>query len=166
MQNLNPATDIYTGMDPTTSKYTNNLWYEICDVPAWNKMMKRVNEGLPPYENDKEDRTKGIAADAIVEEEVSETGSVKYGSVSVLNASKHSGAASGVANKLNASGFSAQAGNSNSTSNNCIIIYNEGNEAKAQGALEVLGDKFTVTKNDGSYPTNTDIVVIIGQNFK
>ncbi len=40
----------YMGMEPTTSKYVNNTWYEFCDVPAWRKMMSRVDQGLPPTE--------------------------------------------------------------------------------------------------------------------
>ncbi len=176
MQNLNTATDIYTGMDPTTSKYTNNLWYEICNVPAWNKMMERVNKGLPPYENDKEDPTKGVAADANAlsapQEETSSSSSeqsatpVKSGTVTVLNASNIKGAAGTVANRLNASGFTANPGNHSSKLEQCTIVYNGSNEGKALGAKDTLGDKFTVSKNDGSFPTDTDIVVVIGANYQ
>ena len=42
--------DIYTGMEPTTAKYINATWFELCDVTAWRKMMHRVDQGLPPTE--------------------------------------------------------------------------------------------------------------------
>lgn len=42
--------NIYTGMEPTTAKYINETWFELCDVTAWRKMMRRVDEGLPPTE--------------------------------------------------------------------------------------------------------------------
>ena len=42
--------DIYTGMEPTTSRYINETWYELCDTTAWRKMMRRVDQGLPPTE--------------------------------------------------------------------------------------------------------------------
>ena len=170
MQDLNTSTDIYTGMEPTTSKYTNNIWYEICNVPAWQTMMKRVNEGLPPYENDSQDATKGVAAEANSESErnTSTSGVIadKSGRVSVMNASNFNGAAGTIASQLNASGFTASATNANSKKDTCLIIYNKGNENKAAGAKEVLGSKFTVTQNDGSYPTDVDIVVIVGGNYQ
>lgn len=40
----------YMGMEPTTAKYINNTWYELCDTTAWRKMMRRVDQGLPPTE--------------------------------------------------------------------------------------------------------------------
>jgi len=40
----------YTGMEPTTARYINNTWYELCDTTAWRKMMRRVDQGLPPTE--------------------------------------------------------------------------------------------------------------------
>ena len=40
----------YTGMEPTTAKYINATWFELCDVTAWRKMMRRVDQGLPPTE--------------------------------------------------------------------------------------------------------------------
>ncbi len=170
MQDLNTATDIYTGMEPTTSKYTNNVWYEICNVPAWQKMMKRVNEGLPPYENESEDATRGVAAEAegsgSSSSQSSSTSPVKSGKVAVLNASNINGVAGNLANQLNASGFTANATNANSRKDSCLIVYNKGNENKALGAQEVLGSKFTVTQNDGTYPTDVDIVVVVGGNYQ
>lgn len=42
--------DFYMGMEPTTAKYINDTWYELCDTTAWRKMMQRVDQGLPPTE--------------------------------------------------------------------------------------------------------------------
>lgn len=47
---MDPENDIYTGMEPTTAKYINETWYELCDTTAWRKMMRRVDQGLPPTE--------------------------------------------------------------------------------------------------------------------
>ena len=167
MQNLNASTDIYTGMEPTTSKYTNNIWYEICNVPAWQKMMKRVNEGLPPYENESQDKTRGVAAEAEGDSQgSSDVTPIKSGKVVVMNASNINGIAGNLASKLNASGFTANASNANFKKDSCLIVYNNGHEGKAAGAQEVLGSKFSVTKNDGSYPTDVDIVVVVGGNYQ
>lgn len=61
MRGINIDTDVYTGMEPTTSLYTNNTWYEVCDVPAWRTMMMRVNKGLSPYSSTDQDPTHGAA---------------------------------------------------------------------------------------------------------
>lgn len=42
--------NFYTGMEPTTARYINSTWYELCDTAAWQKMMRRVDQGLPPTE--------------------------------------------------------------------------------------------------------------------
>ena len=42
--------NFYTGMEPTTARYINETWYELCDTTAWRKMMRRVDQGLPPTE--------------------------------------------------------------------------------------------------------------------
>lgn len=48
LRGLNTSTDIYHGMEPTTSKYVNQTWYEICNTAEWKKMMQRVDQGLSP----------------------------------------------------------------------------------------------------------------------
>jgi LCP family protein required for cell wall assembly len=47
---MDTSKDFYMGMEPTTAKYINNTWYELCDTTAWRKMMRRVDQGLPPTE--------------------------------------------------------------------------------------------------------------------
>jgi LCP family protein required for cell wall assembly len=63
MKDLNVETDIMTGMEPTDGILINDGWYELCLTDQWKKMMERVDQGLPPYdENDGEhDSTAGIA---------------------------------------------------------------------------------------------------------
>ena len=70
----------YTGMEPTTAKYINNTWYEFCDTPAWQKMMSRVDQGLPPTEE----------GDVDALETSPENGNVDY-TVSNSNSSSDSG---------------------------------------------------------------------------
>jgi hypothetical protein len=63
MKDLNVETDIMTGMEPTDGILINDGWYELCLTDQWKKMMERVDQGLPPYdENEGEhDSTAGIA---------------------------------------------------------------------------------------------------------
>ena len=63
MITLNADTDIMTGMEPTDGVLINETWYEICLVDQWKKMMTRVDQGLPPYDEAEGefDSTAGIA---------------------------------------------------------------------------------------------------------
>ncbi len=65
MRGINIDTDVYSGMEPTSSLYTNNTWFEVCDVPAWREMMMRVNKGLSPYSNADQDPTQGAAGSTL-----------------------------------------------------------------------------------------------------
>lgn len=47
---MDTSKDFYMGMEPTTAKYINDTWFELCDTTAWRKMMRRVDQGLPPTE--------------------------------------------------------------------------------------------------------------------
>ncbi len=59
---FNMSEDLYSALEPTVSSYENSTWYERVNEEAWSKMMSRVDQGLPPYENESEDPTAGIAA--------------------------------------------------------------------------------------------------------
>ncbi len=63
MKTLNVDTDIMTGMEPTEGVLINDGWYEVCLEDQWKKMMKRVDQGLPPYDvaDGEYDSTAGIA---------------------------------------------------------------------------------------------------------
>lgn len=61
MQSINVDTDIMTGMEPTEGVEIGDGWYEVCLTAEWNKMMNRVNQGLPPYEDGTYDSTAGVA---------------------------------------------------------------------------------------------------------
>ncbi len=51
--------DIYSAMEPTTAEYVNNTWYENVDQAAWDEMMRRVDQGLPPTEETEIDPNSG-----------------------------------------------------------------------------------------------------------
>ena len=53
--------NLYSGLEPTTSEYVNGTWYEKVNESAWQTMMSRVGQGLPPYEDASQDPTAGLA---------------------------------------------------------------------------------------------------------
>ncbi|MDO4590573.1 MAG: LCP family protein [Slackia sp.] len=66
MRGLDAEKDIYSAMNPTIPAYENEVWYEYCDLPAWQKMMGRIDAGLPPYEDDRRNANAGGTLDGTV----------------------------------------------------------------------------------------------------
>ncbi len=73
MKDINVSTDIMTGMEPTTSTYKNDTWYEICDTDAWKIMMERVDQGLSPTEDGNDDDMESNTAAELGDESSSDT---------------------------------------------------------------------------------------------
>lgn len=170
MKDINIDENFYSGQEPTISTYYDDLWYEICDTEAWQEMMRRVDAGLPPYANEEDDFTAGIAGS------ISTTGEQQYGgsvvaenepdysgTVSVLNGTDYDGLATGVAEDLSSRGFEATADSAASMWDYTVIVYNgDDSESKAKAIADVLGGNPTIISNDGSYPTNANVIVILG----
>lgn len=163
MKDLNTSTDIYSGMDPTISKYVNKTWYEICDTPKWQQMMQRVNDGLPPYPTADEDPTRGTAITSIIGNDGDDEGVIS-GSVSVLNGTGKPGIAAKYADKLTSAGFTAHADNA-VTHDHTTIVYNGEHEAEAKGVIKTLSANLKAKKNNGNYPTSSDVVIVIGKDW-
>lgn len=167
MKDLDTSKNMYSGIDPTISKYVNNTWYEVCDTQAWQKMMDRVNQGLPPYEKKADDPTHGIAGSVNGQKGTQEndTDVAFTGSVTALNSTGTQGLAAKMASKLKEKGFDAIADNANTEKlSTTRIIYNGKNREVANGVKETLGAG-EVIENDGSYPQNTNVVVILGTDL-
>ena len=157
MQGLDPATDIYSAMEPTTSKYINDVWYEINNVDEWKKMMTRVNQGLPPTDED-------------IVDEMSNTVLAKAkrtGSVAVRNGNGITGAGTEASERIEELGYSVESGNADSFDYpKTLVIYDD--EAKASRAQEIA-DALGVgkaMKNDGSYLFESDFLVVLGSDWK
>ena len=115
MRGLDPEKDIYTAMEPTTSAYINGGWYEYLDAKAWKTMMSRVDQGLPPTEEDEIDETSGTVlattGSGSVEGEKKDAAPTtsnekKSSTVVVKNGNGLAGAGAEAAEKLEACGYS------------------------------------------------------------
>lgn len=170
MKDLNIDTNFYSGQEPTISTYYDEIWYEICDTEAWQEMMRRVDAGLPPYASEDEDFTAGIAG-SISSDSGSQYGGViatesgldYSGSVSVLNGAGVDGLATSVSETLNGRGFFATAGDAAYLYDNTFLVYNgDDAEAKARAVAEVIGGNPEIIANDGNYPLDANVVLILG----
>ena len=170
--------DIYSGLCPTISKYINKTWYEICETKKWQEMIKRVDMGLPPFDSEKENTSKGIAgsvgisssSDGSTSDNNQDTQSSQEeasfeGSVAVLNATGKQGVAKQKASTLANKGFSAQPGNSRKVLAKSTVYYTEGNESKAKGVAQTLGIAAQPQLNKGQFDSGTDVVVLIGKDL-
>ncbi|MBS4880734.1 MAG: LytR C-terminal domain-containing protein [Firmicutes bacterium] len=173
---MNVDTDVMAGMEPTTSQYKNDTWYEICQTSAWRKMMSRVDQGLSPYESDADDPARGVSAQDSGAAATGEAGATKAregasasdaptysGSVLVLNASMTDGAAGKVATTLKNRGFTATADTAAARESTTKVIYNgDGARSSALGVAQTLGGGVMPQANDGSCRTDVPVIVILG----
>lgn len=187
MQGLNPDTDIYSAMTPTTSAYLNETWYEYLDTDAWKTMMDRVNQGLPPTEEDVVDPASGTvlaatgdggsASDPGTNNNTNNgntpdnskpkgTSEVKSGTVVIKNGSGVQGVAGDAGKKLQGVGYTVQTGNADSTNyKETLIIYKTADQAsEAQEIAKLLGVG-KAQLNDGTYNITNDFLVVVGHDW-
>jgi len=107
MKDINVSTDIMTGMEPTTSTYKNDTWYEICDTDAWKTMMERVDQGLSPTEDGNDDDMESNTAAELEDESSSDT------SDSGSTSSESNESSSNAGTSSNSSGSTSSSSDSN-----------------------------------------------------
>ena len=171
MQGLDPSTDIYSAMEPTTSQYINNIWYEINDVDEWKKMMARVDQGLPPTEEDIVDEGSNTVlattgnGDAPAVADAAQAAK-KQNAVLVLNGNGTPGAGSVAAERIEALGYEVTSDNADHFDyEQTLVVYDdEGRVADAQAVADALGAGELVL-NDGTYDTDGGFVVILGSDW-
>lgn len=158
MKDINPAKDVYSSMTPTEGVYKDGGWYEQLDKDEWKKMMKRMDQGLPPDEKTYIDPNTGTI--------MSTAGGGDYsGNVTVLNGSGIVGAAAQCAEKLNSMGFITTTGNADSEDyTKTLIIYRGDNKDAAEAIRDKIGCG-KIQEDDGSQQFSGDILVIIGLDF-
>ncbi|WP_143803150.1 LCP family protein [Olsenella sp. An270] len=168
-------TGFYSGQTPTISTYTNNVWYELPDEDGWREMMERVDSGLPPYSDESQDFTHGVAGSIGVssgdgtstgddDSSSSDGGATFSGNVLVLNGTTVSGLAASKSTTLEGAGFSPYADSDSSTDHTTSAVYYNGDaRSAALGVAQTLGiDEANVSENTAGYSTEYDVVVVLG----
>ncbi len=174
-QGFDASTSMYTGSMPTTSVYEDDLWYEKINQTAWSAMMKRVDAGESPTEEDIVDSTGTILASTGSGQAQSETSgdsstsasSDHTGTVVVRNGSGVSGMAATAAEKVSAMGYTVtDTGNADSFDySQTLVVYNDASLAnQAKEIAQTLGIG-QAQLNDGTYTCTDDFLVVIGSDF-
>lgn len=171
MQGLDPATDMYSAMEPTTSEYINDTWYEINNTQEWKAMMARVDQGLPPTEEAVVDELSGTVMATTGSGDLSNTnenGTKKLsGSVAVRNGNGIAGAGQEASARVEALGYTVAAGNADSFDyTQTLVVYDKDTKkSEAEGIVSALGVG-TAMKNDGSYAYDGDFLIVLGADWK
>ncbi len=169
MQGMNAATDIYTGTIPTESEYRNNIWYEVVDESELKKIMKRVDAGLPPAEEDEIDDATGTV--------ISSTGSGELGgeysvdrtaTIRIRNGNGRDGVCAEAEAILEGMGYRKfDTGNANNFDYPTTeVVYKDDKNAEfAKQMVSALGVG-EAKKDDGDYLFESDFLVIIGDDWQ
>lgn len=172
-QDFDVDTGFYSGQVPTISTYMNDLWYEIPDEVAWSEMMERVEAGEPPYADESQDFTAGVAGSiGVSSQSQQEDGDADVasnepsfsGRVLVLNGTSVSGLAASKSTVLEEAGFSPYADSDSSTDHTASrVYYNNGGRPAALGVAQTLGiSENNVAENTEGFSTDYDVIVILG----
>lgn len=179
MRGMDPSTDIYSTMNPTTSSYEDGVWCEYSNNEAWAAMMKRIDQGLSPTPDESASMNNGgvtdgsiggeAVAQAVLNGEESSLSDYGHGEqVEVQNGSGVSGVAATAASTLTNKGYDvtntldADSYNYSKT----LVIYDKGtDESVAKSIAKLLGCGIP-TVNDGSYTYEGSYLVIVGKDYK
>lgn len=174
LQGLDPATDLYSAMEPTTSAYVDGGWYEYTNMTAWKEMMSRVDQGLPPTTEDVVDELSGTVlastgsgatggSSPSHEQSVAEP---KTGNVAIRNGNGIEGAAKVAADKLEEVGYTVDTGNADGFDySQTIVIYNYANQANEAKEIATTIGVGKAQLNDGTYAFEGDFLVVLGADW-
>ena len=140
-------------------------------------MMKRVDAGLPPTEEDLVDPNTGVTL-AVVGDGGKNASSTNGSSASssslsgvkiaVRNGAGINGVAADAAGKLSDKGAITDTGNADDSKyKNTLIIYNDDSDkAQAQAIADALGVGQLKKNTGGTYSFTTDFLVVIGADWE
>ena len=177
MMGIDVENSVYTAAVPTTSVYENDIWWEVLDEPAWQKMMDRVKQGLSPTEETQIDEATGATmstaggggsgnTDNGADSGGSSNASLSGVHISVKNGSGIAGCANEAAAKLTPDGAIVETGNADDYNySQTIIVYDDSSQsAEAQKIADLLGVG-QVKQNDGTYAFSGDFLVVVGADW-
>lgn len=176
--------DLYTSMEPTIPLELEDGYYEQLDTAAWQTMMDRVEQGLPPTEKTETDALGTVMSNAGEGSDAEKSSKMKdsdqkkstkatvektvqrSGTVDVKNGSGIEGCASDAAKKIKKLGYTCQTGNANADDyEETLVVYDDPNKAEAaQEIARALGVGMTVY-NEGGYVFDGDFLVVIGGDW-
>ncbi len=177
MRGLDSTKDIYTATAPTQSKLIGGVWYEILDEQALKAMIKRMDQGLPPTEEDEVDAVTGIVVASTGDEEGAAAKAfnkvnyniTKNATINVRNGNGAEGLGSQVKDVLTSMGYlggNINVANANSTDfDETLIVFKDPGQAdEAKMIADALGCGRPVRDMD-TYLFDSDYLIVIGKDW-
>lgn len=168
MKGLDSTADIYTAMAPTKSQYIKDVSVDVIDREAWDKMMQRIKEGLPPTEEAQIDEYTGTVI-ATVGTEADITSGSKYATITVKNGTDREGLANQTRNVLLSYGFkNVVIGDVNSAYDypETLVIYDKDTSEYGAEQIAKLIGQGKVIHNNGQYlMPDSDFLIVIGEDW-
>lgn len=153
--------DMHQAVVPSHPEMIDQLSYVVPETRAWERMMDRVKDGLPPTDEKTSDTPSSKEEKKSLSRE--ERGKV---SIAVKNGSDISGAAKDTSEILGKKGYKQGLyGNFEEHKDDTIILYRKTeHEAAAQDVIQLLGQGHIQVAGD-DYEFDDDILVIIGSDW-
>lgn len=179
LRGMDMGADFYSCVNPTTSEYIDDIWWEIMDEKEWKEMLRRVEQGLPPVEEDVVDEatgtvmaTAGTGASSSASASASGDGAAasktpkRSGTVSVRNGTSIDGAGAAAAEKIGALGYTVDAANADAADYaETVVVYEDASQQElAQEIASAMGVG-RVVPNNNEYLFTTDFLVVIGADW-
>ncbi len=170
MRGIDASNDIYTATIPSESEYIDEVWYEIVDETALKKMIKRIDAGLAPTEEDEIDDATGtiLATAGTGSAATQNTYSVdRSDTIRIRNGNGTDGVCADAEVILKEMGYrNFDTGNAdNFNYPNTLVIYKEDKKADyASQIVEALGVGQAL-KDDGTYLFDSDFLIVIGADW-
>lgn len=177
MRGMDMETDFYSCVNPTTSQYIDDIWWEVMDEAEWRTMLKRVEQGLPPVEEDVIDPYTGTVMATAGSGSAGSAGSAgsgssstavikRSGTVSVRNGTDIDGAGAAAAEKIGELGYTVDAANADASdyAETVVVYAEESQKERAEEIVNTLGVGSAVL-NDEEYLFTSDFLVVIGADW-
>lgn len=180
MRGMSMETDFYSCVNPTTSQYIDDIWWEVMDEAEWRAMLKRVEQGLPPVDEDVIDPYTGTVMATAGSGSAGSSGSVgsegsgssgtavikRSGTVSVRNGTDIDGAGAAAAEKIGKLGYTVDAANADASdyAETVVVYAEESQKERAEEIVNTLGVGSAVL-NDEEYLFTSDFLVVIGADW-
>ena len=176
LRGIDVEKNVYSIMEPTIATQINGGWYEYVNEPAWKAIMTRVDDGLPPVENEDVYANEGGVVDGSLSKEYIADSAMEAAPAStqpsdsvvvVRNGSGIEGVASEAATVLGNQGYNiSDVGNADSSDyDTTIVVYNNDNQFREARAIAESLHIGLAVKNDGLYYFEGDFLVVVGQDY-
>lgn len=189
-QGMDPSRDIYSAMEPTTSEYKHDTWYEQLNTKEWNAMMSRVRQGLPPTEEAEIDDANGTVLASVGDGEEGSSdvegmqsadmldgpgknagktfSGTRTGKVTIKNGNGVSGCGAEALERIESLGYSAEASNANSFNyRETVVVFGASDQRPyAEELVKLLGCGRAVQNVDDKYAYEGDFLILIGADWE